>query len=123
LDPWRMFSTQTPINREYLSMVAGGDESFERELIESYLHESPEVLSQLNNSVQAGDSEAAARAAHALKGSSRAIGADGVGEVCEILEHQARDGHLTDVGGAVLELERRYALLSGYLRSTFRVPS
>lgn len=121
MDPWRLLTPQTPINREYLSMVAGGDESFERELVQTFLHESPEVLSQLNTSVHAGDSEAALRAAHSLKGSSRAIGADAVGEVCEILEQRAKDGDLSEVGGAVLELERRYAHLSGYLRATWNL--
>jgi HPt (histidine-containing phosphotransfer) domain-containing protein len=121
MDPWRPSTTQTPVNREYLSMVAGGDQAFERELVESYLQGSPEVLSQLNTSVQTGDREAVARMAHTLKGSSRAIGAEAVGDVCEIIEHRAREEGVQEVTGAVLELERRYAQLSGYLRTTWGV--
>jgi HPt (histidine-containing phosphotransfer) domain-containing protein len=110
-----------PIDREYLSGVTGDDTEFERELAESYLQASPGLIEQLRGQITSGDAAAVQHAAHTLKGSSRAIGAEPMGAVCETLEHQARDGNLSGAEQRVEEIERRYEVLSAYIRETWSI--
>jgi len=112
---------EIPIDREYLAGVSGDDVEFERELTESYLQASPELIEKLRGTISSGDVAAVRNAAHTLKGSSRAIGAEQMGALCEILEHQARDGDLNGADRRLAEIERRYQALSAYIRDTWSI--
>ena len=112
---------EIPIDREYLSGVSGEDVEFERELTESYLQASPELIEKLRGAISSGDVAAVRHAAHTLKGSSRAIGAEPMGAVCEVLEHQARDGNLDGAEPRLEAIERLYKVLSAYIRETWSI--
>lgn len=107
---------QGPINREYLASITGEDREFERELAESFVSASPPIIEQLRAAAEAGDAPGVRSAAHALKGSSRAIGAEAVGALCEDLEHRARDGDVTDAAAAIELIAAAYAEVETYIR-------
>jgi HPt (histidine-containing phosphotransfer) domain-containing protein len=104
------------MNREYLASITGDDRDFERELTESFVTVSPSIIEQLRVAAESADATAVRSAAHALKGSSRAIGADGLGALCEDLEHRARDGDVTDAAKAVDGIAAAYAHVESYIR-------
>jgi len=108
-----------PLDRSYLANVTDGDVEFEEELAQSYIDASSEVMSNLRLAVQDADPHAVREAAHALKGSSRAIGADGMGAAAESLEHQGLDGDLSNVETLLDDAEQHYNALIEYMRSTW----
>ncbi len=110
---------QQPLNRSYLADVTDGDVEFEEELAQSYIDASSTVMSSLRSAVQEADPHAVREAAHSLKGSSRAIGADGMGAVAEILEHQGRDGDLRNVEVLLEDAEQHYKDLIQYMQSAW----
>lgn len=107
---------QGPINREYLASITGEDREFERELTQSYVSATPAILVQLRAAAEGADAPGVRSAAHALKGSSRAIGADAVGALCEDLEQRARDGDVTNAAVAIERIVAAYAEVEAYIR-------
>jgi PAS domain S-box-containing protein len=63
-----------------------GDGSFLREVISAYIEDTERRLGELRTGVAVGDHAAVVRNAHTLKGSSRNIGAERMGKLCESLE-------------------------------------
>jgi len=64
----------------------GGDPEVEREILGAFLSSAPELLARIESSITCGDGARLAAAAHALKGSSHAVGAQTLGAACEELE-------------------------------------
>jgi PAS domain S-box-containing protein len=89
---------------EALSAV-NGDEQLLRDVVEAFLDESPRVMGEIRNSIDAGDATVLRRAAHTLKGSVRLFGAHQANELAYRLEMMARDANLGQAGEALLGLE------------------
>ncbi len=105
-----------PINREYLASLCGDDQEFEKELVDSFTEASPGLLKALRVGVAEGDADMVRNAAHTLKGSSRAIGAEPVGRVSEFVEEKARGGELDDLDELIDQLEHSYSEVEAYAR-------
>src|SRR5439155_15307592 len=73
-----------------------GDEAFERELVQEFLRSLPGMLGALEAARDARDGTGLERAAHAIKGSARTMGAEAVAELAERIERVARRGELPD---------------------------
>ena len=69
-----------------LVSISGGDADFEREIAGEYLTQTRQLLVQIAQAITSGDVATLRRAAHTLKGSSRTIGAEGLGEIAAELE-------------------------------------
>jgi CheY-like chemotaxis protein len=63
---------------------------FFAELVERYTRSASDTLERLQAAVAAGDTAAVSELAHALKGSSRSVGASEVAAICERIEQHAR---------------------------------
>jgi HPt (histidine-containing phosphotransfer) domain-containing protein len=72
----------------------GGDIGFVRELIETYLADTPVQLDAMTAAVEADDAEALVRPAHTLKSSSATVGAMRLSSVARELEMVGRTGSL-----------------------------
>jgi HPt (histidine-containing phosphotransfer) domain-containing protein len=72
----------------------GGDEAFIKELVSTYLAESPGYLEAIIAAAAADDATALVRPAHTLKSSSAAIGAMRLSAVSKRLEFGAREGRV-----------------------------
>lgn len=90
----------------------GGSDDLVKEVVQSYLNEeAPVCLRQIQEAVLGGLCEDLRKAAHKLKGSSRAVGARAVGDVCLRLEEMGREGKAADAPEALGELVNRYDLV------------
>jgi signal transduction histidine kinase/DNA-binding response OmpR family regulator len=95
---------------DQLHESSGGDPELEREILAAFLSSAPGLLARMETSITRGDPALLAAAAHALKGSSRAVGAETLGVACEELETLGRQNDLSAARDAVAraaeELER-----------------
>ncbi len=71
-----------------LASISSGDAEFEREISGEYLAQSRQLLVQMAQAIASGDVATLRRAAHTLKGSSRTIGAEGLGAISAELERK-----------------------------------
>jgi HPt (histidine-containing phosphotransfer) domain-containing protein len=70
-----------------LSQATGDDPAFLAELIDTYLADAPSLLAAMRHALATGDTTALYRAAHTLKSSSAALGAESLASLCRRLEH------------------------------------
>jgi signal transduction histidine kinase/CheY-like chemotaxis protein len=93
---------EDPFDIAALADLCGGDigaaPEFLAVLIDKFLNGAPARMEALERAVAAGDSEGLRLAAHALKGSSAALGARRMQGLCATLEELARGGGLADAG-------------------------
>jgi two-component system, sensor histidine kinase and response regulator len=69
-----------------LQEICDGDPRFERELLREFLNALPGMVEHLSAALAAGDLDAAARAAHALRGSCRTMGAEALAALAAEVE-------------------------------------
>jgi HPt (histidine-containing phosphotransfer) domain-containing protein len=110
-----------PLDRDYLTSIAEGDEEFIEELAHSFLNSSVNIMAELREAVRVSDAHRLRHAAHAIKGSSRAIGANTAGDAFERLEDRGRDADFSDIDRLLDDAEGRYGVLVGYMKSEWPV--
>lgn len=79
------------IDDAYLADTFGDDHEFMISLLETYIASSSDLMERLRQSFAARDAEAVKRLAHTLKGSSRSIGANAMGDLFEAIENGGYD--------------------------------
>jgi signal transduction histidine kinase/DNA-binding response OmpR family regulator len=87
------------------------DRQLLRELLDLFLSDWPGRFEAVQRAVAGGDAPGLARAAHAVKGPLRALGATGAAIVAEGLEHEARRGELQNSAELLGRFEREAAVL------------
>ena len=85
----------------------GGDE-FLAELATLFLQDAPVHLGSITEALNAGDSDAIARAAHALKSAAANMGAKHLQELLSQLEQAGRAGSLDDAAIRAGEVQQEY---------------
>lgn len=113
---------QGPINPAVLDELVGGDPRAGRELMAQFLSYNREDVRDLKNALTSADSEGIARAAHRIKGSSRAVGATALGDVCENLEVAARGADLARVQVMYTSFERELGRVESHISSMEQDP-
>jgi HPt (histidine-containing phosphotransfer) domain-containing protein len=83
--------------------ATGGDAEFVRELVETYLADTPAQLEAMTTAVEADDAAALVRPAHTLKSSSATVGAMRLSSVARELEMAGRSGTLEPTARAALD--------------------
>ena len=86
-----------------------------REVIELLLADAPARLDALEAAAAAGDADALAKAAHALKGASSNVGAIALQQACASLENDAGAGVPPDAGRRIAELRDLWGKTSAVL--------
>ena len=89
-----------------LTETTGGDIGFVRELVETYLAETPAQLEAMTAALEADDADALVRPAHTLKSSSATVGAMRLSSVARELEMAGRTGALEAAVPGRLEAAR-----------------
>ena len=92
-----------------LSPDGGGE--FVRELIDMYLQDTPQRLTEMDQALSAKDAPTFARAAHTIKGSSSNFGANRLSKVAQALEHQGKAGDLSQSAPLCAALKAEYHLV------------
>lgn len=99
---------------EELRQISGAD--FLRELVDTFLEEAPQLLSQLRSSIETGDVETFRRAAHSLKSNGATFGASRFSLQAKELELLARENKLPETGPGVEDLEGMFNKVAAELK-------
>ena len=109
-------------DRETLVELRGfGDEAF-RELIGSYLRNTPSLLGQIREALAAGLAAQVQQAAHTLRSTSLALGAQPLAEAAGRLEQLGKSGSLADAGLLLATVERESARVAAVLQRELANP-
>lgn len=97
----RYYSVETVMDtrvlQEFLAMVGPAGPGLLRSIAETYIIETPPVLTALGMALQRGDRRAAMKLAHRLKGSCLSIGASRLAGSCAAVEDACDMGALPSV--------------------------
>jgi HPt (histidine-containing phosphotransfer) domain-containing protein len=77
-----------------MTETTGGDIGFVRELVQTFLADTPDQLAAMTAAIEADDASALVRPAHTLKSSSATVGAMRLSSVARELEMAGRSGTL-----------------------------
>jgi CheY-like chemotaxis protein len=92
------------VDADRLNAATAGDRGLAELLIDLHEEEGTALIAQLRMAVEHGDVEGLRGAAHTLKSASASIGAMRLARLSELLEREARAGHVEDPSGRVDEL-------------------
>lgn len=105
----RMVAVNAPLPpldpRAFGELRALGSREFLVDLIDTFLRETEERLSDLRQARQAGRTDLLLKAAHTLKGSSGNMGAMALSGLCRRLEEEARKGGGGDEAALLAQIE------------------
>ncbi len=104
------------IDRQALRDLIGGDEDFERELIDTFVESGDRCLADILAALAARDLETVGKRAHALKGASANIRAHALSAAASNLESAARTQAVAQIDGLVLKLRTALEAVSAELR-------
>jgi signal transduction histidine kinase/DNA-binding response OmpR family regulator len=88
-----------------------------REVIRSFLEQTPSVLSALRDAAARADVPSIRRAAHMIKGTSSILGARELSEQCAEIERAGQTGCIADAGSRVIAVEASYRTIEAALKA------
>jgi len=100
------FAILDPAALENLRELSEGGYFTVAQFVETFLDDGRQRIAAMRQAAEAGAAEALEREAHALKGSSRFLGAERLAEICQQLENLGRQSSLDQASPWVEELER-----------------
>jgi CheY-like chemotaxis protein len=109
----------TALDRDVLDQLREdlGGTAAVREVIRSFLDETPSVLSALRDAAARADVPSIRRAAHMIKGTSSILGARELSEQCAEIEHVGQTGCIADAGARVIAVEASYRTIEAALKA------
>jgi signal transduction histidine kinase/CheY-like chemotaxis protein/HPt (histidine-containing phosphotransfer) domain-containing protein len=109
----------TALDRDVLDQLRedlGGTAAL-REVISSFLDQTPSVLSALRDAAARADAPSIRRAAHMIKGTSSILGARELSEQCAEIERVGQSGCIADAGSRVIAVEASYRTIEAALKA------
>ncbi len=94
---------------ENLQEMVGGDVEFMIELMNTFLEDAPQMLADMQQSLESGDATLLHRAAHSLKSNSAEFGATALSELCREMEALSKDGSIEGMDEFVTRAEAELA--------------
>jgi len=88
-----------------------------REVIRSFLDQTPSVLSALRDAAARADVPSIRRAAHMIKGTSSMLGARELSEQCAEIERVGQTGCIADAGARAMAVEASYRTIEAALKA------
>jgi CheY-like chemotaxis protein/HPt (histidine-containing phosphotransfer) domain-containing protein len=88
-----------------------------REVIRSFLDQTPSVLSALREAAARADVPSIRRAAHMIKGTSSILGARELSEQCAEIERVGQTGCIADAASRVIAVEASYRTIEAALKA------
>ena len=107
------------LNRDVLDQLRedlGGTAAL-RQVIRSFLDQTPSVLSALRDAAARADVPSIRRAAHMIKGTSSILGARELSEQCAEIERVGQTGCIADAGSRVIAVEASYRTIEAALKA------
>ncbi len=105
---------------ENLLSMLGGEFEYLVELIDSFLEDAPQLLAELDEFVERGDSEGVGRIAHSLKSNGADFGATTFSNLCKDLEITSKSGTLNGVSGLAAQIVAEYGKVEAALATVRR---
>ncbi|MCB1051311.1 MAG: Hpt domain-containing protein [Acidobacteria bacterium] len=93
------------INWSRIDELTQGDTTFGRELLEMFIEDARDLLSEIEKALSAGNLEVASQVAHTLKGSSGNVGAETVFGLAQNLEAQLKMGEQSTAHSLVNQIK------------------
>jgi signal transduction histidine kinase/CheY-like chemotaxis protein/HPt (histidine-containing phosphotransfer) domain-containing protein len=109
----------TELDRDVLDQLRedlGGTAAL-REVIRSFLDQTPAALSALRDAAARADVASIRRAAHMIKGTSSILGARELSEQCAEIERVGQNGCIADAGARVIAVETSYRTIEAALKA------
>jgi HPt (histidine-containing phosphotransfer) domain-containing protein len=103
-----------------LELATGEHENFVKELIDSFIADSPALIASMKTSVTNNDGEELRKLAHKLKGSSGALGATLLSAACLRVEELGREKNMDKAADPVAGLEREFARAAKALKAQLK---
>lgn len=101
------------IDRSAIDRLSAVSPTLIQRLIPLFLDdEAPHLLNCIHRSLQVRDSEAIMSAVHTLKGTSSALGASKLAQLCQQVETKSQAGDLDGIDRSIIEIEIEYQLVS-----------
>jgi len=104
-----------PIDLKQLHGVVGDDTEFLRDLCDTFIASSGLIVSELAQSLAAGDRVALSSQAHKLKGGSSSICAQELARLAAALEKDAKEKPMPELEASVATLRSAYEAASAYI--------
>jgi signal transduction histidine kinase/DNA-binding response OmpR family regulator/HPt (histidine-containing phosphotransfer) domain-containing protein/PAS domain-containing protein len=120
LDPGPDAAVLDPKALENLLSMLGGEFSYLVELIDSFLEDAPQLLAELDRSVEGGDSAGVRLVAHSLKSNGADFGATTFSNLCKELEMVGKSGALNGVAGLATQVGVEYGKVEVALETVRR---
>lgn len=99
-----------------LRELSPGDDSFLREIIGIYLHDSPVRIAEIRTGIATSDAALLTRAAHSLKGSSGNFGALRLQAASKEVEQLANEGRVAEAAALLPRLEAEFQQVAAALQ-------
>ena len=115
--PKQKIAARTALDRGVLDQLhedLGGTAT--REVIRSFLDQTPSVLSALRDAAARADVPSIRRAAHMLKGTSSMLGAHELSKQCAEIERVGQNGFIADAGSRVVAVDASYRIIEAALK-------
>jgi two-component system sensor histidine kinase EvgS len=109
---------RSPLDAAMLAEISGGDVELGRKFLARFSEFNREDTVRLLEAIAQRDFASMRRIAHRMKGSSRTVGANTLGDACELIERAARSGDWARVQARVPALNAEIARLDAYLVQT-----
>jgi two-component system sensor histidine kinase/response regulator len=103
------------VDREALRALTGGDIEFERELAQTFISSGDQCLAEIISALRTEDFDTVRKRAHALKGASANIHANGLSKIASALERAAASASVPPLGHMVQELTEKLAAVNAEL--------
>ena len=104
-----------PLELDRLNEICGGDLEFERELLDEFFKNAPNLLTQVSAAIDTQNQADGQRAAHTLKGSAASIGAGPLSLAAREIEQVFRAGQLAAAAPLVADARARLAELERFI--------
>jgi signal transduction histidine kinase/DNA-binding response OmpR family regulator/HPt (histidine-containing phosphotransfer) domain-containing protein len=99
-----------------LQSMAGGDQGFVKEMIQTYLEDAPRLLNDMRQALEQNDAAGLQLAAHSLKSNSAEFGAAKLSELSRALEKLGKAGELDGTADKLAQAESQYLQVAAALR-------
>jgi HPt (histidine-containing phosphotransfer) domain-containing protein len=117
----RMNSNLKSINLDHLNSIAGGDESFARELIGIFLTQIPVFINNMKTYFSQNKFENLAREAHTAKSSALIFGMENTGRLLKEIQHLAENKMALEIAPALKEVETELCKAEVELKDVMKV--
>lgn len=110
-------SSETHLDREVLQTLQEVMDDQFPVLISTFITDSDSRIRSLQKALATQDGEAVRRQSHSFKGSCHNIGAQRLGDLCQIMEDRGREGDLQGLEHHLVDIQQEFSQLKGILNS------